>query len=75
MALKKRMTQEQEFKIMTLVLDKFLWVGVFIMVYGFYVVAIANQTEVLRGVAFMIAGALILLLFMFLIVREYEVMK
>ena len=32
--MKKRLTQQQEFEIMKLVLDKFLWLGFAVMAYG-----------------------------------------
>jgi len=33
---KKRLTQDQEFQIMKLVLDKFLWLGFVLMAFGMY---------------------------------------
>jgi hypothetical protein len=71
MARKKRMTGQQEFEIMKLVLDKFLWLGFLVMGYGMY--QSLTQASVLAGLWTMIAGAVLLLLFLIIIVKEYEV--
>jgi len=71
---KKQLTQQQEFEIMKLVLDKFLWLGFAIMAFGLYVIVMQVE-NIFRGFAFMIVGAILLVLFMMLIVKEYEVMK
>jgi uncharacterized integral membrane protein len=70
---KKRMTEDQEFQIMKLVLDKFLWLGFIIMGWGMY--QSLSQSTIMAGLWYMIAGAIILLLFMILIVKEYEIWK
>lgn len=72
--MKKRLTQQQEFEIMKLVLDKFLWLGFGIMAFGLYVLVISAET-VATGFAFMLAGAIILVIFMLLLIKEYEIMK
>ena len=68
---KKMMTEDQEFQIMKLVLDKFLWVGFGIMAFGLYRII----TDVLEGIALMIVGIVVLLLFTWIIVKEYEIIK
>lgn len=70
---KKRMTEDQEFEVMKLVLDKFLWLGFIVMGWGMYT-TIQNMT-ILPGLWYMIAGAVILILFVILIVKEYEIWK
>ena len=70
---KRRMTEEQEFEVMKLVLDKFLWLGFIVMGWGMYT-AIRDST-VLPGLWYMVAGAIILFLFTILIVKEYEVWR
>ncbi len=67
------MTEEQEFQIMKLVLDKFLWLGFIIMGWGMY--QSLSQSNILAGLWYMIAGAIVLLLFVFIIVKEYEILK
>jgi len=73
--MKKRMTQHEEFEIMKLVLDKFLWLGFGIMAYGFYSLITQNSEEFLKGLLFLFGGAVLLILFMVLIIKEYEVVK
>ena len=70
---KKKLTLSEEFEIMKLVLDKFLWVGVLILLYGIY--KVIEQGELVTGLYFFIVSIVILLLFMFLIIKEYEVLR
>ena len=73
--MKKRLTQSEEFEIMKLVLDKFLWLGFGIMGFGLYTLMTGAAENFLRGFLFMIGGAIVLVLFMILIVKEYEIIK
>ena len=70
---KKKLTRQEEFEILKLVLDKFLWVGFIIMLYGLYVTI--TSASFVTGLWIMVGGALILLLLMTLLVREYEIAK
>ena len=72
--MKKRLTQSEEFDIMKLVLDKFLWLGFGIMAYGFWMM-IATTQAIAKGLSITIAGAIILILFLIIIVKEYEIIK
>ena len=67
---KKRLTRDEEFQIMKLVLDKFLWLGFGVMILGMY---LCLTQDIVQGVAFIISGAIMLVLFLMLIVREYEI--
>ena len=71
--MKKRLTENQEFEIMKLVMDKFLWLGFGIMAYGLWIMY--SMESIQLGLSWMIAGAVILLLFTWIIVKEYEVIK
>lgn len=73
MAKKKRMTVAQEFEIMKLVLDKFLWLGFIVMGWGMYLSL--SMSSFTAGVWHMIAGAVLLIIFMIVIVKEYEIVK
>jgi len=73
--MKKRLTQSEEFEIMKLVLDKFLWLGFGIMAFGFYVLMTNPTDAMLRGLGIMVAGAIVLVLFMVLLIKEYEIIK
>lgn len=70
--MKKRLSEQHEFEIMKLVLDKFLWLGFGIMAYGLY--QIYNAT-IQIGLSWMLAGAVILLIFTWIIVKEYEIIR
>ena len=70
--MKKRLTQSQEFEIMKLVLDKFLWLGFGIMAFGLYNMF---TNTFAAGITWIITGAIVLILFMIIIVKEYEFVK
>ena len=70
--MKRRLSEAQEFEIMKLVLDKFLWLGFGIMAYGLW--QTVNST-IQIGLAWIISGAIILLLFTWIIVKQYEVIR
>lgn len=70
--MKRRLSETHEFEIMKLVLDKFLWLGFGIMAYGLY----KMFTDTLAvGLSWMIVGAVILFLFAWIIVKEYEIIR
>ena len=71
-SLKKRLTEQQEFEIMKLVLDKFLWLGFIVMGFGLYQM---YYSGIAAGLIWMVAGAILLILFMIIIVKEYEVVR
>lgn len=71
--MKKRLSQSEEFSIMLLVLDKFLWLGFGIMAFGLYKSFTAEPIHI--GLTWIFAGAIVLVLFMILIVKEYEIIK
>ena len=73
--MKKRLTQHEEFEILKLVLDKFLWLGFGIMAMGFYLTATSGLEEIWRGAAFLITGIVVLALFVIILVKEYEIIK
>ena len=52
-------------------LDKFLWLGFGVMAFGLYRIIF----DVLEGIALMIVGIVVLLLFTWIIVKEYEIIK
>ncbi|MBT3407718.1 hypothetical protein HOK68_02785 [Candidatus Woesearchaeota archaeon] len=69
---KKQLSRQEEFDIMKLVLDKFLWFGFAIMAYGLFLTLQDPYQGFNLGMKFIVSGAIILLLFMVLIVKEYE---
>ena len=70
--MKRRLSEQQEFEIMKLVLDKFLWLGFGIMAYGLY----QMYTDTIQiGLSWIVAGAVILLIFAWIITKEYEIIR
>ena len=70
--MKKRLSEQQEFELMKLVLDKFLWVGFIVMAFGAYQMAV---NDIATGSLWFIAGVALLLLFVLLMVKEYEIVR
>ena len=70
---KRQMTDDQEFQIMKLVLDKFLWLGFLVMGFGMYVSLSTNDLR--TGGWYLLAGAALLLLFLWVIVKEFEILE
>lgn len=70
--MKKRLSEQQEFEIMKLVLDKFLWLGFILMAFGLYQ-TFANS--LINGLIWIGSGIVLLILFVILIIKEYELIK
>ena len=70
--MKKRLSEQQEFEIMKLVLDKFLWIGFIILSFGVYQMAAGSFAN---GLVWFGAGVIFLVLFIILIVKEYEIIR
>ncbi|MGE0792770.1 MAG: hypothetical protein AB7V77_01160 [Candidatus Woesearchaeota archaeon] len=68
---KKQLTRAEEFDIMKLVLDKFLLLGTFIMGLGFYMIIDGSKT---LSFSFLVlgAGAIILIIFAWILAKEYQ---
>ena len=73
--MKKQLTHHEEFEILKLVIDKILLVGIIILGIGFYKLTTDPVYILWQGVAFLIAGTAILGLLMFLLVKEYEIIR
>lgn len=70
--MKKRLSEQQEFEILKLVLDKFLWLGFILMAFGMFKM---YTSTIYEGLTWSVAGAVLLVLFMVLIVKEYEIIR
>ena len=70
---KRQLSNEQEFQVFKLVLDKFLWVGFVIMLYGVWQTAVVQNFGV--GILWMLGGIILLLILVRMIVRGYEIGK
>ena len=69
---KRRLTQQQEFEIMKLVFDKFLWLGFLMIVYGLYNIMF---DAIKSGVAWVGTGIVVLGLFLVILVKEFEIIR
>ncbi|MBD3361482.1 hypothetical protein GF358_01690 [Candidatus Woesearchaeota archaeon] len=69
MKLKRRLSEKEEFEIMKLVLDKFLWLGFGILAFGIYRAIMYNFYA---GIWFIAAGIILLVIFAWFIAREFE---
>ncbi|MBT3304375.1 hypothetical protein HN592_03555 [Candidatus Woesearchaeota archaeon] len=70
---KRKLNAAQEFEVFKLVLNKFLWIGFVLMIYGVYKAAIVY--DVFAGILWMIGGIVLLLLLVRIIVKGYEIKK
>ncbi len=75
MQIKKRLTQHEEFEILKLVIDKFLWLGFGILAVGFYKLTVDTYDILWQGLALMVTGVVVLGLLIYLIVREFEIIR
>jgi len=72
--MKRTITKQEEFEVLKLVLDKFLWLGVFIMAYGFYRIVSLDESFWF-GMSILAVGGLILLLFVWILMKEFDYTK
>ena len=57
---------------MKLVLDKFLWLGFGVMAFGLYKLFTDTFTT---GITWVAVGAIVLVIFLVIIVKEYEIIR
>jgi len=69
---KRRLAAHEEFEIMKIVLDKFLWIGAALMFLGLYRSLSVNFTD---GFWYILTGALVMLAFAWIVVREFEAIR
>ena len=69
---KRRLAGHEEFDIMKLVLDKFLWLGTALLGWGLYQSIAVDYKE---GIWFIFAGAMLMLVFSWIIVKEFEQLR
>lgn len=69
---KRRLAGHEEFEVMKLVLDKFLWLGTGLMGWGLYE---SLTTTFQEGFWFILSGALLMLVFSWVIIKEFEIIR
>ena len=67
---KRRLTEQEEFTILKLVLDKFLWLGTILLALGIY-----NLTMGYKSAILFTFGFTILLLFAWILKTEFEQLR
>ncbi len=72
MKVKRRLAGHEEFEIMKLVLDKFLWIGAALMGFGLYRSIAVNYQD---GFWYIFTGAIVMLVFGWVVVREFEAVR
>ena len=70
--MKKRLSRREEFEILRLVLDKILLLGFGIVAFGTWKL---YETQGSQGFYVIIAGAIVLLIFSGLLIKEYEIIR
>ena len=72
MARKRVLTEHEEFEIMKLVLDKFLWVGTILLLLGLYVTI---MHEITQGMWLIFSGGVVMLIFSWIVIKEFELLR
>ena len=67
--IKRRLSVTEEFDIMKLVLDKFLWIGAALLGWGLYRSIAVDFSD---GFWYILSGALVMIVFAWIIIREFE---
>ena len=70
--IKRRLSASEEFEVMKLVLDKFLWLGTAFAAYGLFVIITSDFTQ---GMYLLLIGALIFIVFAAIVIREFEAIR
>lgn len=72
--MKRHLTKSEEFDIMKMIMDKFLWLGIAIMGFGFFRL-VTVQENAFHSFLIMMAGIVLLVVFMLILLKEYEFIK
>jgi hypothetical protein len=70
---KLRLSRDEEFQLLTLVFDKVLWLGTIAAAFGVY--SLVTNSDVWFGLLFTFIGAMILMIFTAIVVREIHLHK
>jgi len=72
MAKKRVLTENEEFQIMKLVLDKFLWIGTFFLGFGLFQVVMGSLRT---GLWLIATGGALMLVFAWVIIKQFELVR
>ena len=71
---KIRLTNDEEFQIFKIVVDKYLWIGTIALIYGVYLL-LNRAAEPSLGLLITLVGATILLMFTAIMIRHFDFKK
>lgn len=71
---KYHLTKSEEFEVLKMVLDKYLWLGTIALMYGCYMI-IDKSKDLTLGIIVTLIGAAILLLFTAIVSRDLNFKK
>ncbi len=71
---KLHLSKEEEFEILKMVLDKFLWIGTISLMFGVYLL-LSPQNDVGLGLLVTLIGATLLLIFTSVITKQFDYKK
>lgn len=66
------LSREEEFSILKLILDKFLWISTFALGFGLYMIVNPTYDDANLGILIMLVGAFLFLLFTGIIMKEIK---
>jgi len=72
--MKKRLTRQEEFDILKIVIDKFILLGISLLGYGLFKI-IENSQDFTMGFIIIIGGVILLIILIILFIKEYEFEK
>ena len=70
--MKRRLSSSEEFEVMKLVLDKFLWLGAAFLGWGLFTIIASDFSS---GMYYILIGAVIFIVFAGIVVREFEMIR
>jgi hypothetical protein len=71
---KLHLSKEEEFEILKMVLDKFLWIGTITLMFGVYLL-LSPSADVGLGLLITLIGATLLLMFTSIITKQFNYKK
>lgn len=73
--MKRQLTHHEEFEILKIIIDKVILLAFILLGVGLYKITTDPAGTIWHGVAFLIAGFIIAALLMFMIIKEYEIIR
>lgn len=71
---KYHLTKDEEFQILKIILDKYLWIGTIALLYGMFLL-VNKETDVKLGIIITLIGATVLLIFTAIVGKDINYKK